>query len=133
MEELGDFGCLIPNCEETFWRYYAQDQYYDERFEGFSNVRFFFPSKEVTYFNFQTIHRMIRNQVLFVISKIQVDVIQEVLAYTKNDLLADFGGYMGMFVGASIMSIYDVLISMMLKLKLAIQWKLFQSDSNGKD
>ena len=70
MEELGDFGCLIPNCEETFWRYYAQDQYYDERFEGFSNVRFFFPSKKVTYFNFQTIHRMIRNQVLFVISKI---------------------------------------------------------------
>ena len=67
MEELGDFGCLIPNCEETFWRYYAQDQYYDERFEGFSNVRFFFPSKKVTYFNFQTIHRMIRNQVLFVI------------------------------------------------------------------
>ena len=50
MEELGDFGCLIPNCEETFWRYYAQDQYYDERFEGFSNVRFFFPSKKVIDF-----------------------------------------------------------------------------------
>lgn len=64
MEELDDFGCLIPNCEETFWRYYAQDQYYDERFEGFSNVRFFFPSKKVIDFQFQN-YRFKHYQVLF--------------------------------------------------------------------
>ena len=36
---------------------------------------------------------------------------EESLAYTRLDLLADIGGYAGIFVGASMVTIYDVGIS----------------------
>ena len=39
----------------------------------------------------------------------QVQVIQESFAYTEEDLLADFGGYTGIFVGASLMTLYDLI------------------------
>ena len=41
---------------------------------------------------------------------------EEFLAYTGFDLLNAFGGYLGLFIGASIMSLYDVTIKNFLKI-----------------
>ena len=46
---------------------------------------------------------------------LKVEVIEEFLDYTFPDLLSDFGGYLGMFIGASILSCYDAIIKCMLK------------------
>ena len=36
---------------------------------------------------------------------------EESLAYTKLDLLADIGGYAGIFVGASMITVYDIALT----------------------
>ena len=46
---------------------------------------------------------------------LQIVVTEEVLAYTIEDLVADFGGYLGLLLGASILSMYDFITQ--------IKWK----------
>ena len=42
----------------------------------------------------------------------KVQVIEEILAYKFPDLVADFGGYLGLLLGASIVSMYDIIFEM---------------------
>ena len=42
---------------------------------------------------------------------------QESLVYGYQDLFADFGGYLGLFIGASILSIYDNILELATKLR----------------
>ena len=46
---------------------------------------------------------------------LQIVVTEEVLAYTIEDLVADFGGYLGLLLGASILSMYDFISQIKLK------------------
>ena len=41
--------------------------------------------------------------------KLQVETMEERLAYTFLNLLADFGGYLGMFVGGNLLAILDII------------------------
>ena len=59
---------------------------------------------------------LMRNQVIFPLCPLQVEAVEEFLAYTGLDLLNAFGGYLGLFIGASIMSLYDVTIKNFLKI-----------------
>ena len=47
----------------------------------------------------------------------QVEVIEETLAYKFQDLFADFGGYLGLLLGASIMSLYDIIMEVISRLR----------------
>ena len=42
---------------------------------------------------------------------------QESLVYGYQDLFADFGGYLGLLIGASILSIYDNILELAIKLR----------------
>ena len=42
-------------------------------------------------------------------------VIEESLTYSKEDFLGDLGGYTGIFIGASILTFYDLTISLFEK------------------
>ena len=44
----------------------------------------------------------------------QVNIIEEVLVYGPEELIADFGGYLGLLLGASIMSLYDIILAQIL-------------------
>ena len=45
----------------------------------------------------------------------QALVIEESLTYSKEDFLGDLGGYTGIFIGASILTFYDLTISLFEK------------------
>ena len=47
---------------------------------------------------------------------LQSEIISETLDYKSIDLLGDIGGYLGLFIGASILSLYEVSINFLLKL-----------------
>ena len=46
----------------------------------------------------------------------QVEVIDEHMDYTELDLLSAFGGFLGMLIGASVLSIYDDMIDLAMKM-----------------
>ena len=50
-----------------------------------------------------------------------MQVTEESLAYTKVDFLGDFGGYVGMFVGASVVTIYDLIIVLLDKTRTLME------------
>ena len=43
---------------------------------------------------------------------------EELLVYGYGDLLADFGGYLGLLLGASLVSFYEIIVASCQKLKL---------------
>ena len=42
---------------------------------------------------------------------------KEFLVYGYGDLMADFGGYLGLLLGASLVSFYEIIITSFQKLK----------------
>ena len=60
-----------------------------------------------------------------------MQVTEESLAYTKVDFLGDFGGYVGMFVGASVVTIYDMIVVLLDKTRTLIE-KLQKSQKHQK-
>ena len=47
-------------------------------------------------------------------------MIEEVLAFKSNDLLSSVGGFLGLFLGASIMSLFSTISELILKIKRVI-------------
>ena len=50
-------------------------------------------------------------------------MIEEVLAFRSEDLLSSFGGFLGLFLGASIMSMFSTISELILKIKIFIENK----------
>ena len=50
----------------------------------------------------------------YVFNKIEVQ--KESLVYGYQDLLADFGGYLGLLLGVSMLSIYDYALELFIKI-----------------
>ncbi len=92
--EVKDFGCLEENCNQIDW-----DILWTE------NDRF--PGDEGQFVAFA--------QLTFQ-GNIPATVIKHSLAYTFPNFVADFGGYLGLFLGASILSVFDVLWNYCLKI-----------------
>ena len=59
-------------------------------------------------------------------------MIEEILVYNYQDLIADFGGYLGLLLGASIISMYDIVKEFILKIKNSTVLK-FWPKSNETD
>ena len=87
MKEIKDFGCNEQNCEQTNWEMSSFQKIKLEINDGRSFFKLTFPSSK------------------------KISVMEESLAYTRLDLLADIGGYAGIFVGASMVTIYDIGLS----------------------
>ena len=56
-------------------------------------------------------HIIIKN---YLLNKIEVQ--KESLVYGYQDLLADFGGYLGLLLGVSMLSIYDYTLELFIKI-----------------
>ena len=89
MEEIEDFGCNKQNCEQTNWEMSSWQKVYIKERPGLSFLKLTFPSSK------------------------KISVMEESLAYTKLDLLADIGGYAGIFIGASLLTLYDATLSLL--------------------
>ena len=50
----------------------------------------------------------------YLLNKIEVQ--KESLVYDYQDLLADFGGYLGLLLGVSMLSIYDYALELFIKI-----------------
>ena len=46
----------------------------------------------------------------------KIEVQKESLVYGYQDLLADFGGYLGLLLGVSMLSIYDYALELFIKI-----------------
>ena len=99
MKEIKDFGCNEQNCHQTTWEMSSFQKIILNDKPGLSYLKLTFPSSK------------------------KVSVMEESLAYTELDLLADIGGYAGIFVGASMIALYDSTLSLLLKVWIYVkQW-----------
>ena len=89
MKEIKDFGCNEQNCQQTNWKMSSWQKVYLKERPGESFLKLTFPSSK------------------------KISVMEESFAYTKLDLLADIGGYAGIFIGASILTLYDATLSLL--------------------
>ena len=87
MEEINAFRCNEQNCQQTNWEMSSFQKIKLEFNNGRSYFKLTFPSSK------------------------KISVMEESLAYTKLDLLADIGGYAGIFVGASMITVYDIALT----------------------
>ena len=92
MKEIEDFGCNEQNCVKTNWRIASWQKIHLQNRTGITYFKLTFPSAK------------------------KVSVTEESLAYTKLDLLADIGGYAGIFIGASMITIYDMILAFLMKI-----------------
>ena len=89
MEELAEFGCKRDNCKNTYWeRVWTDDIVGYDINENVSEVQLFLQANTPT------------------------SIVKQNLAYTFPNFVADFGGYLGLLLGASVLSIFDSLWSL---------------------
>ena len=92
-KDVAKFGCLIPNCQTVTWSIISRDNY-------------------VTFSKGQNISKIL-------IQFLKTDCMKttrHILMYGFSNFVADFGGYLGLLLGASLLSIYDNWIEFMLML-----------------
>ncbi len=93
LEEMnqGDFKCLIPNCETITWPILSVDDFTVPGLEvSTSAIQFYMPHG------------------------LKVQNINEVPAYGFFSFVADFGGYLGLLLGASLLSLFDELMEFLM-------------------
>ena len=112
MAKLKDFGCQKTNCALVHWEtFLSKDMTRTAEHQmGMSNTRGIF------------IVNIIPNGV-------PLSVENEEPAYVFSSFLADFGGYLGLLLGASLLSIYD---TMMLYVDLLFSKVRKKTTSNNK-
>ena len=48
----------------------------------------------------------------------EMEIIQQVRLYSLTNFIADFGGYLGLLLGASVLSMFDVILNFCQSLRL---------------
>ncbi len=84
-KDIKDYGCLKANCKSVFWTIVKPTAYA----LGTNN-------SSVISFSFD--------------SQMPVVVVRHSLSYMFPNFVADFGGYLGLLLGASVLSVYDMCI-----------------------
>ena len=90
-DKLLDFKS-IEKCQRKVWKYTALYTKTDDKING-TRITILMPSNEL-------------------------EVIEQVRLYTMTNFIADFGGYLGLLLGASFMSFFDQILSFWHKCKL---------------
>ncbi len=92
LEEVKAFGCLSDNCESLIWSIAQQNKVPMNTFYP-SNHSFFSPGLAQVAYEAQRFT--------------PVKVVRQHLAYGFSNFVAEFGGYLGLLLGLSLLSIYD--------------------------
>ena len=86
-EDLQKFGCLKKNCDSTFWKVNKATNTQlaaDSPYKNFTSIMF----------NFHNL--------------VPVTVVKHSMSYKFVNFIADFGGYLGLLLGASLLTIFDM-------------------------
>ncbi len=86
MENLKNFGCLKENCDSTIWdRLWIHEDQYDGLNSNESHFKMSFQSE------------------------IPTTIVKQTLAYYWPHFVADFGGYLGLLLGGSLLTFFDAI------------------------
>ena len=113
--DLEDFGCLRKNCIEHSWRSWKMTSITNTSItapymkQGFTSILFGSLSDEVK------IQFLYSTNPIFNFLEFQADIVEEFFLYDWTSFLADMGGEMGLFLGASILSILESLMELFVK------------------
>ena len=113
MDEIKEFGCTVGLCETTTWHLINEGYKVSTRDYAYLNLEF--PSSSKVWNQFIESKIWSNSNCFF-----KVEVIEEHLAYTGANFMADLGGYTGIFIGASLMTIFDLFIQCILKTRLYV-------------
>ena len=108
-EEVRNFGCLRQNCDTFYWTSATEHDVDYKRSPGY------IPKTSLLQYEFQ------RSSVSY--------VTRETLSYTPSNFIADVGGFLGLLLGASILSIYDAIL---LGFKKLLNQKHSETTSNSQ-
>ena len=90
-DKLKEAKCLPMKCKETFWRP--------------------IPSFEATYLSTHPVPEVKKDSddftIGFFLSSKDIKVTEEVELYNLSKFIADFGGYLGLLLGASLITFFD--------------------------
>ena len=89
VKESPDLGCSIKNCETFTWDINMNYIVHDEDLDNYTSILEIVLPKG---------------------SKVMVK--RESLAYNSQNFMSDFGGYLGLLLGWSILSIYDTMFEL---------------------
>ena len=76
---------IKKKCTRNIWMYKIKFTRFNDVSSNGTRVGLFMPSKEL-------------------------EIIQQVRLYTMTNFIADFGGYLGLLLGASMMSLFDLIL-----------------------
>ena len=79
-------------CSRNVWKYNVMYQYKEDKING-TMITILMPSDEM-------------------------EIIQQVRLYSLTNFIADFGGYLGLLLGASVLSMFDVILNFCQSLRL---------------
>ncbi len=83
-KEVKAFGCLKDTCRRAYWeRLWSDDLHEDEKLKGLSKVQLNFQGDVPTIMSTHS------------------------FAYRLSNFIADFGGYLGLLLGGSLLSFFD--------------------------
>ena len=86
-EKINEMGCFKPNCLQTTWTKKKNEEKWDQ----------YYTNKTTLYLILTAMSKLIRRH--------------EIRLADYSTFLADCGGYLGLFLGASLLSITDAIIS----------------------
>ena len=78
--------CYMPNCEEVDWKITSNKDISNEEKPNITSMRYFIPQNS------------------------KVLVLKEVKLYTWTNLFADLGGFLGLFLGDSLLSVSHLIL-----------------------
>ncbi len=92
-----DTGCFVPNCETSSWQVTKKE---DNVLAKQSREKY--PNMTAAMLSFQ--------------QSVPVEIREYSISYGFSNFVADFGGYLGLLLGASLLSIYDDLIEIFIRI-----------------
>ena len=114
--EMVDYGCL-QNCESTSWIETKSISSNNRENANFSKFLAFFPAtvKVSNLLPLKLIAYVFKN-IYF-----KVKTMEETFIYGYGDLVADFGGYLGLLLGASLITLYDSIVNTFTRIRLSLK------------
>ena len=116
---LANSSCLPKKCQKLSWKFHEKRHIADlttsnwkkvfEGYEGHTIISFRLQNRKVMLWLMKKLSHQIWPfvdiQTMFLILQLKID--EAVVLYDFKSLVADFGGYLGLLFGASILGIYD--------------------------
>ena len=120
--ELRTFGCLLPNCDQKSWKAHPFAKYRKEFLSNSPDLEKAFSHENrtrhwITMFSHEVSFIILYYKLLFIPDNctLQIQITEEFELYGFASFSADVGGLLGLFLGASILSIMETFSNMTKK------------------